>query len=137
MRALLLLLILSALAVLALDPECNYQCDDPVWAATCTPRCNATKCEFNPPCGHEVVSEIRCPEDASPMDSCPQCETVVPAASIPTACLSSIVLCEETDCVWDCVDDAEVKYVRCKRQCEQPACAFQGVVSAARRFDLF
>lgn len=113
-------------AGLACHPECHWQCDDPVEAADCSPRCESPNCEYNCDDPKHLPNDktpnciVRCPEDQCELDECPQCETICyPPRHLDDGCH---ILCEALVCEWDCREPTIRKPI-CELVCEQPTCA--------------
>lgn len=120
-------LALLAVSVSAIMPECRFQCDDPVWQATCIPICSEPICQYVEPCGNDEKPRMKvlCPEDMSALDSCPTC-AVFPADEdepIPEHCQPNNITCEQIECNWECHNYGAPRKPDCREQCEQPACS--------------
>lgn len=109
----------------ACHPECRWACDDPTCQAVCHPVCDAPLCivsnATDPSCEtYRPDCTIQCPPDMCESDMCPQCETVCqPPASI---CNDGTILCEATNCTWQCETPTNCPLPQCQLTCERPAC---------------
>jgi hypothetical protein len=125
-RKMLSILLLLLACGMAAAPQCRYACDDPQCDAVCTPKCAEPRCQVDCSLGtpsgcSRLACHVRCPVDQSPVDSCPQCETVCNTLS----CSSHHIcqpLCEPTVCTWHCVKPLFCPRPRCELVCERPAC---------------
>ena len=112
-------------AFLAGDITCTWNCTTPQCAPWCRPKCDApvclVQCPVNQTCSQQPNCQVSCPYSSSPIivkESCPMCETVCN----PLACPNCTVLCEATNCSWDCFAPGACPYPVCNLVCEPPAC---------------
>lgn len=125
-QAVLLLVLVSLTPVRAdCQPQCSWACDNPTCDAICHPVCAdpicAVQCPEAATC-RAPSCRVVCPTDQCAKDDCPMCETVCDPPSCTASNHNCNVLCEPTNCSWECRKPF-CRRPQCVFQCESPACA--------------
>lgn len=108
---------------------CSWACDAPSCTSDCRPVCAAPMCEYscNAPdtCQFPPRCSVDCPatfDPIQPLSECPTCETTCLAP--PAQCGNCTVLCEPTNCTWQCKTHQPCPRPVCELQCQAATCAF-------------
>jgi hypothetical protein len=124
-------LLLLIIIVKSSNPQCFWQCDNPICYAECSAVCKPPICHIQCLIGdpqlvcNPLNCDILCGTDQDILNSCPLCDVECQELR----CLpgfSCEILCEEIDCAWNCQKPQTCPYPRCELQCNPPACEFSG-----------
>ena len=105
------------------EPECRYQCDDPICLTDCVIDCKLPNCTVNSTNSEDRMIVPTCHVYCSPNQcaalACPECEIICE----PVPCENCEILCQEIQCDWLCYKPTNCPLPTCILQCEQSPCA--------------